>query len=123
MFTNTKTQNTKSQSDKLFLKGAAILKKHTDCSDCLYGPAILTCVGAPAVVVLEGIKCKIFMEPGDLLMMRADLVPHYVEQWFGERFSYVYFCDRYVFTEKSVNNTFVNNNKWCTGILMYILLP
>ena len=41
------------------------------------------------------------MNPGDLLILRSDIVPHYVEEWEGERYSYVYFFDRNVFTERN----------------------
>jgi hypothetical protein len=56
-------------------------------------------VGASSTISLEGIRVKIRLAPGDLLILRSDIVPHKVEEWEGERYSFVYFFDHNVFTE------------------------
>ena len=73
-------------------------KQHKDRGDDPATGAIIASVSAAAVVVLDGIKCRVLLEPGDLLYLKGDLIPHYVEEWSGERYSLVYFADRNVFT-------------------------
>lgn len=56
-------------------------------------------MGASSTISLEDIQVKIHLEPGDLLILHSDIVPHKVEEWEGERYSFVYFFDHNVFTE------------------------
>jgi hypothetical protein len=62
--------------------------------------SFISSTGTSSKIKLDGIKRTVHMDPGDLLMLRSDLVAHHVEPWEGERMSFVYFFDRNVFTEK-----------------------
>lgn len=74
-------------------------KQHIDRNDSSFVSCLISCTGAASMLVLSSIKTKIYMEPGDLLLLRGDIIPHYTENWCGKRFSYVYFTDRNLFTE------------------------
>jgi len=72
--------------------------EHVDKGDDTNAPAFISC-GVPAIMTFPTLKCKLLFKPGDLIFLRGDIVPHHIEKW-GERYSYVNFFEKNVFTEK-----------------------
>jgi len=75
-------------------------KKHVDTGDDGSAPALISC-SSLSIMCFPSIKCKVLFKPGDLILVKGDIVEHYIEKWWGERYSYVNFFDRNLFTEQN----------------------